>query len=150
MNIDDILDAMDEQMDKSPSVPFSAKKAVVDIEQMRDLINEIRLSLPQEIKQAKMIVQDRQIIIEDARKEADGIVKRAEDRAKIIISNEEITKQAKLKATELLTQAQGKAKEIRGATNDYVDNVLNQTEELLSSSLTDLKKTRAAIRTAKK
>ena len=77
MNIDDILDAMDEQMDKSPSVPFSAKKAVVDIEQMRDLINEIRLSLPQEIKQAKMIVQDRQIIIEDARKEADGKIGRA-------------------------------------------------------------------------
>ena len=146
MNIDEVLEMLDDLLDKAPSVPFSGKKSVVDADKIRDLLNEIRLSLPQEIKHAKLIVQDRQAIISDANKEAEGIVRRAEERAKAIISNDEITKLAKQKATEILTQSQGKAKEIRSATNEYIDNILNQTEELLTTSLVDLKKTRQAIR----
>lgn len=150
MNIDDILEMMDDLLDKAPGVPFSGKKAIVESEQLRDLINDVRLNLPQEIKQAKMIVQDRQIIISDANKEAEAIVRRAEERAKAIVSNDEITKQAKQRATEILTQAQSKAKEVRTAANEYVDNILNQTETMLASGLTDLKKTRQAIRSTSK
>ena len=150
MNIDEVLEMIDDLLDKAPSVPFSGKKSVVDSDRIRDLLNEIRLSLPQEIKHAKLIVQDRQQIISDANKEAEGIVRRAEERAKSIVSNDEISKQAKLKATEMLTQSQSKAKEIRNATNEYIDNILNQTEELLTTSLVDLKKTRQAIRMTSK
>ncbi len=150
MNIDEVLEMLDDLLDKAPSVPFSGKKAVVDADRIRDLLNEIRLSLPQEIKHAKLIVQDRQTIISDANKEAEGIVRRAEERAKSIISNDEITKQAKQHAVELLTQSQSKAKEIRNATNEYIDNILNQTEEMLTTSLVDLKKTRQAIRMTNK
>ena len=55
MNIDEILDEMDELLDKSPSVPFSTHKAMVDIDRLRDLINDVRLNIPQEIKRAKLI-----------------------------------------------------------------------------------------------
>lgn len=150
MNIDEVLEMLDDLLDKAPGVPFSGKKAVVDADNIRDLLNEIRLSLPQEIKHAKLIVQDRQQIISDANKEAESIVRRAEERAKSIVSNDEITKQAKVKGTEILTQAQSKAKEIRTATNDYIDNILNQTEQLLTTNLIDLKKTRQAIRMTSK
>ena len=150
MNIDEVLEMLDDLLDKAPSVPFSGKKAVVDADRIRDLLNEIRLSLPQEIKHAKLIVQDRQQIISDANKEAEGIVRHAEERAKSIISNDEITKQAKQRGTEILTQAQSKAKDIRNATNEYIDNILNQTEQMLTTSLVDLKKTRQAIRMTSK
>ncbi|MEG0615333.1 MAG: ATPase [Oscillospiraceae bacterium] len=150
MNIDEVLEMIDDILDKAPGVPFSGKKSVVDADKIRDLLNEIRLSLPQEIKHAKLIVQDRQAIIGDANKEAETIVQRAEERAKTITSNDEIVKQAKIRGTEILTQAQGKAKEIRTATNEYIDNILNQTEELLTGSLVDLKKTRQAIRMTSK
>ncbi len=148
MNIDEILEMLDDLLDKAPAVPFSGKKVMVDSDKIRDLLNEIRLNLPQEIKHAKLIVQDRQQILSDANKEAEAIVRKAEERAKNIVSNDEITKQAKQKATEILTQAQSKAKEVRNATNEYIDNILNQTEELLTTSLVDLKKTRQAIRMA--
>ncbi|HNX64390.1 MAG TPA: ATPase [Oscillospiraceae bacterium] len=150
MNIDDILEMLDDLLDKAPTVPFSGKKVVVESDKIRDMINEIRLNLPQEIKHAKLIVQDRQNIISDANKEAESIVRRSEERAKAIISNDEIVKQSKQRGTEILNQSQSKAKEIRSATNEYIDNILNQTEELLTTSLVDLKKTRQAIRMTSK
>lgn len=147
MIIDDILDMMDDLLDNAASVPFSVKKSIIDGDQMRDYINEIRLNLPQEIKQAKLIVRDRQSIMNDANKEADAIIRRAEDRAKVIVSNDEITKAAKTRAAEILTQAQGKAKEIKNAANKYIDDVLVRTEECLQGNLGDVRKTRQAIKT---
>lgn len=148
MTIDDILDLMDDLLDSANSVPFSVKKSIIDSDQMRDYINEIRLNLPQEIKQAKLIVRDRQSIISDANKEADAIIRRAEDRAKVIVSNDEITKAAKVRANEILTQAQTKAKEIKNAASTYVDKILVKTEESLQANLGDVRKTRQAIKAA--
>lgn len=68
MIIDDILDMMDDLLDSAASVPFSVKKSIIDCDQMRDYINEIRLNLPQEIKQAKLIVRDRQSIMTDGQR----------------------------------------------------------------------------------
>lgn len=150
MNIDDILEMLEDMLDQAAAVPFSAKKVMLDGEKVRDLLNDVRLNLPQEIKQAKLIVMDRQTIISDANKEAEMIVRKAEDRAKAILSNDEIVKQARQKGTEILNQAQTRSREVRHATNEYIDNILNQTEELLSSQLIDLKKTRQAIRMVNK
>lgn len=149
-NMDDILERIDDIIDKAPSVPFSGKKVMVDAEEIHDLINEIRLNMPQEIKHAKLIVMDRQTIVNDANKEAEHIIKRAEDRAKSIIANDEIVKAAKTRANEIMVHAQKKAKEVQNATNEYVDNVLNQTEEVLANNLVDVKKTRQAIRSTSK
>lgn len=147
MIIDDILDMMDDLLDNAASVPFSVKKSIVDCDQMRDYINEIRLNLPTEIKDAKLIVRDRQQIISDANKEADNIIRRAEDRAKLLVSNEEITKAAKAGAVTITNQAQAKAKEIRSAADSYIDKVLLKAEEGLQASLADVRKTRQAVRT---
>lgn len=144
--IDDILDMMDDMLDNASTVPFSVKKSIIDCDQMRDYINEIRLNLPQEIKQAKLIVRDRQTIINDANKEADSIVRRAEDRAKVIVSNDEITKAAKARAVEMVNQAQAKSKEIKNAANKYIDDVLVQAEECLQANLSDIRKTRQAVK----
>ena len=146
MIIDDILDMMDDLLDNASTVPFSVKKSIIDCDQMRDYINEIRLNLPQEIKQAKLIVRDRQTIINDANKEAESIVRRAEDRAKVIVSNDEITKAAKARAVEMVNQAQAKSKEIKNAANKYIDDVLVQAEECLQANLTDIRKTRQAVK----
>ena len=146
MIIDDILDMMDDLLDNASSVPFSVKKSIIDCDQMREYINEIRLNLPQEIKQAKLIVRDRQTIINDANKEAENIVRRAEDRAKVIVSNDEITKAAKAKAVEMVNQAQAKSKEIKNAANKYIDDVLVQAEECLQANLADIRKTRQAVK----
>lgn len=150
MNIDEILEMMDEMLEKAARMPLSKNKSLIEADKMSDLIDEIRMNLPTEIKQARNLVNDRKTILKDAKDEADSIIRKAEEKAKILISNEEITKQAQARASEIMTNAQNKSKELRMATNEYVDNMLGRVEEVLAKDLVDVKKTRSALKTAGK
>ncbi len=146
--LDDILDMMDDMLDSASSVPFSVKKSIIDADKMRDCINEIRLNLPQEMKNAKLIVHDRDSIINEAKKEAEGIIRRAEDRAKVMVSNDEITKAAKVRATEMINQANAKSKEIKAAANKYMDDSLVKVEESMQACLSNIRNTRQTLKAA--
>ena len=148
MNIEEILDMLDELLDKSWSLPLSGGRSVVDDEKIRELLDDIRLNLPSEIKQAKAIVADRADILATAKREADAVVRRAEDRARALIAQEEIIKQAQQKAAEILSQAQTKAKELRNASQDFSDDLLRQSEETLTKLLTGVRTTRQAMRSS--
>ena len=148
MNIEEILDMLDELLDKSWSLPLSGGRSVVDDEKIRELLDDIRLNLPSEIKQAKAIVADRADILATAKREADAVVRRAEDRARALIAQEEIIKQAQQKAAEILSQAQTKAKELRNASQDISDDLLRQSEETLTKLLTEVRTTRQAMRSS--
>ncbi|MCM0705179.1 ATPase [Faecalicatena sp. BF-R-105] len=148
MNIEEILDMLDELLDKSWSLPLSGGRSVVDDEKIRELLDDIRLNLPSEIKQAKAIVADRADILATAKREADAVVRRAEDRARALIAQEEIIKQAQQKAAEILSQAQTKAKELRNASQDFSDDLLRQSEETLTKLLTEVRTTRQAMRSS--
>ncbi len=115
MNIEELLDMMDETLEEAVNLPFSGGKRVVDVEKVRDIIDDIRLNMPTEIRQAKAIVQDRAEIVDDAKKEAEAIVKRAEDRARAMVAQEAIVKAAQQRATEILSSAQSQSREMRGA-----------------------------------
>ena len=148
MNIEEILEMLDELLDKSWSLPLSGGRSVVDDEKIRELLDDIRLNLPSEIKQAKAIVADRADILATAKREADAVVRRAEDRARALIAQEEIIKQAQQKAAEILSQAQTKAKELRNASQDFSDDLLRQSEETLTKLLTEVRTTRQAMRSS--
>ena len=79
MTVEEILELMDELLDKSSSVPFSQKK-MIDVEQMREYIDSIRLNLPGEIKRAKDMTRDKKNILTEANKEAEEIVKKLNER----------------------------------------------------------------------
>ena len=148
MNIEEILDVLHEVLDRAWNLPLTGGRCVVDADKVRDMIDEVRLNLPGEIKQAKAIVADRAEIISVAKREAEGIVQKAEEHAKAMISKEEIVKQSQARAAEIMQQAQMKAREIRSAAQDYSENVLRQTEESLARSLSDVKGTRQGLRNA--
>lgn len=146
MNIDDALEAMDEILDKSMQVPFSQKKGMVDVNALRELIDDIRINMPQEITQARKLVNDRKVILNEAKQEAERIIHKAEERAERLVSQQEITRQANEKATEILTNAQTKYTELCKTTNDYVDSMLSRVEELLTNDLADVKKAKTALK----
>lgn len=148
MNIDEILEVMDEILDRSWSLPLSGGRCVVDADKMRDLVDEIRLNLPAEIKQARGIVSDRAEILADAKKEAEQTIRKAEDRARSLIAQEEITKAAQAKAAEMLSRSQLKSREIRQAAQEFSDSCLQRTEEVMIKSLTEVRATRQAFRNA--
>jgi vacuolar-type H+-ATPase subunit H len=117
---------------------------------MSNLINDIHINLPREIEQAKGVVQERKSILNDARREADAITRRAEERAKQLVSQQEIVRLAQARAEEIMLAAQQRSKELRHTTNDYVDNMLCKAEELFARDLADVKKARTALRSTVK
>ena len=141
---EDYLDAMDEILDKAQAIPFSSKKSVVDVDQLRECIDHIRMYTPDEIKNAKSIVQDRKSLMDDAKKQAEEIITRAEARASAMVENSEITKAAQAKAAEIEKNALIKARAVKNA--EYIIDILTKTEETLAESLTSVKRTKGSIK----
>lgn len=148
MNIDEILDLIDDMLEEAWSFPFSGGRCVVDVQKVKDYIEDIRLNLPGEIKQAKLIVNDRNDIISTAERQAESTIRRAEERARMLVAQEEIVKQAQEKAAEIINQAQVASKEIRRASHEFSDSMLKQSEEVLTNSLKSVRDTRQALRSA--
>ena len=92
MNVSSLLDELDEMIDSAWNMPLSGGKALVDAERVREIVDKIRSSLPQEIRQAKAIVSDRSQIIADAKREAETVVRVAEERARVMVNQDEIGK----------------------------------------------------------
>ncbi|HIS69425.1 MAG TPA: ATPase [Candidatus Gallacutalibacter stercoravium] len=150
MNVDELIDELDEMLEKSWSLPLSGGRTVIDAERMREILDEIRENFPQEIRQAKAIVADRTQIINDAKREAETVVRVAEERVKVMVNQNEIVRQAQAKANDLLTQAQSKAREMRRAANDYVDDLMKRTDEQMTANLAELRKTRQNIKASQR
>ena len=146
MNIDELLDLMEETMEEASGLPFSGSKRMVDIDKMRDIIDEVRLNMPTEIRQAKAIVNDRADIIASAKREAEAIVKKAEDRARVLVGEEQIVRAAQQRAAEILSSAQSQSREMRTTVTDYCENMLRITEEQLVRNAAEVKTVRANLR----
>ena len=101
MEIFTLLEALEDMLDKSRSIPFSSK-CIVNKEEILDIIKEIRLKLPDELKQAKWVKEERQRILVEAQNEADEIIKEAENRIISMIDEHEITKKAYEKKVEII------------------------------------------------
>lgn len=149
MSIEEILDSMDEELDRATKLPLMKGKVSIDVEQFRDYVKQIRLNLPSEIKQAQHLVDDRRGIINDAKAEANTIIRKAEEKANQLVSEEAITKQAQQRAHDILTSAQAKSKEIKNATNVYVEGMLTRLDEVLAGNISDVRKTLSALRNNK-
>lgn len=145
MEILSILETLEDLVEKSVNVPFSGK-CIVDKEEMLEIIKEIRLKLPDDIKQAKWVKEERQRILLDAQKEANNIIKDAENKIASLVDEHEITKQAYEQATEIVASAQKNAREIRLGTREYADNVLNKVEEILLDTVDVIKANRGELK----
>ena len=146
MGIDEILDMIDDLLEKSWNLPLASNRSVVDIDKIQELLGDVRLNLPSEIKQARSIVADRADIITNAKREADGIIRNAEDKAKAMVAQEEIVKMSQAKAAEIIANAQAKSRDMRKAAQDFVDDIMRRADESLTANLGEVRKTRAALK----
>ena len=144
MTLEELLEQFDEVLDSGIKIP--GKKTVVDVEKLRAVVDDIRLNIPSEIKQARGIVADRADIITTAKHEADGIIRAAEERAKAMVAEEEIVKLSQEKAAEIIANAQAKSREMRKAAQDFVDDIMCRADEGLTANLAEVRKTRASLR----
>lgn len=130
MEIMEIIDMMEETIDKAPSVPLSGK-IVVDKEDLLDYIQEMRLVFPDEVKEAKWVKEERERILAEAQSRSDTMIKNAEEKVVQMIDEHEITKQAVEQANQMVNEAQTKAMEIKTDCDQYADDILNDVEKRL-------------------
>ncbi|NLK37385.1 MAG: ATPase [Epulopiscium sp.] len=125
-----LLDELEEILDNSRAVPFS-NKVSVDKEEIYDIIGEIRLKLPNELKQSKWVIEERNKILIDAQKEADEIVKNAEVRMSRMVDESEVTRQAYEQAALIIESAKKTSKEMRLGAMEYAEGILASAESKL-------------------
>ena len=130
MDIMEIIDMMEETIDKPSTVPLTGK-VMLDKEELLDYIQEIRLLYPDELKEAKWVKEERQRILSEAESRAEAIRKSAEETQMQLIDEHEITKCAYDKANELVNSATAKAMDIKTDTDQYVDDILTDVEHRL-------------------
>lgn len=131
MKVLELLDEIVEIVDTSSGVPLTGK-ILVDAEEILEIVKEIRVELPDEIQQAQWIKEERQKILEEARKEYEKIVADAKDQAAAMIDTNEITVQSKVRADEITRIAEANVKGLKMSTYDYIDNILFGFQEKMS------------------
>ena len=145
MEIFTLLDELEDILDRSRNLPFSAK-TVVNKEEILDLLKEIRLKLPDELKQAKWVKEEIQRILVEAQKEADDIVKEAENRIIAMIDEHEITKKAYDQKAKIIETANEMSREISKGTKEYADSVLAGIEVALQDAMKVIQNNRKELK----
>ena len=132
MEIFTLLETLEDIMERSKGIPFT-EKGIVDKEEILEIIKEIRLKLPDELKQAKWVKEERGRILQEAQKEADGIVKEAENRIIAMIDEHEITRKAYEQKAEIIETANEMSREITKGTKEYADSILANIETAINN-----------------
>jgi hypothetical protein len=129
-----LLDRLEAMLVESRQVPLTSG-VVVDRDRFFDVINQMRISIPEEVKKAKRMQAERERLIAQAKEEAERIVSLAREQAAALVREHEVIKEAERRAQEVLEQVQGEAQEVRAGADDYALVVLQELEERLQQQL---------------
>ena len=146
-NIEDIIGSLYDMVQDARAMPLAADKCILERDRVLDMLDEIIAQLPGELKQSRTIVESRNELINQARREAEGIIRQAQEQAKQMVTKEAIYAEAKKRSEELVGQTQNKINQLRKAGNEYMDDALRQTEETITQALNEVRDTRMKFRT---
>lgn len=119
---------MEDILDEASKFPLS-NKIIIEKDDILDIINDIRLKLPDELNQANWVAKERQRILSEAQTEADQLLEKAKMQQDGLLDDNEIVKMASDKAEEILHNAESKARQMKENSIDYSDNLLAKLEE---------------------
>ena len=145
-NIEDIIGALYDLVQDARSMPLAADKCILERDRVLDMLDEIIAQLPSELKQSRTIVESRNELISQARREAELIMRQAQEQAKQMITKEAIYAESKRRAEELVAQTQERVNALKKAGNDYMDDSLRKTEEVIAEALANVRDTRMKFR----
>ena len=145
-NTEDIIGALYDLVQDARSMPLAADKCILERDKVLDMLDEIIAQLPGELKQSRTIVESRNELISQARREAEAIIRQAQEQAKQMVTREAIYVEARKRAEELVAQTQTRIEALKKASNDYMDDALRRTEETITESLNNVRETRARFK----
>ncbi len=145
MEILEIIDKLEEKIDKAMNIPI-INRSLMDKEELLADIEDIRLQLPEELKQARWMKEERKKIIAEAQSEAEGIIKAAEEKTIQMVQEHEITKKAYERATNMMDSAKANAQETKNQTLEYCDEILYGMQQKFEALVETLKESRANLK----
>ncbi|MDR1217330.1 MAG: hypothetical protein LBJ99_01960 [Oscillospiraceae bacterium] len=146
--VQELLDELHAMITEAWGIPLGAEKCVIERDKALDLLDDVRAQFPQELAEAKRLVEARTEFINNAKREAETVRKAAEDRARQLVDEQEVLRAARTRSSELLTTAERSSTELRRVANEYIDDTLRRTEEALAAALTEMRQSRAEFRSA--
>lgn len=146
MSIEDIIDKLEDLLEDAWHLPMSGGRIIVSSENIKRILEDLRLNLPKEIVQAKKIVADRNQIIEDTKNEAQSMAKVFQEKAKSLVNRDEIVKSAQTTAKEIILDAKQKSKDMRSAATKYTEKLLKDVEDSLNNNLSEIKKVKQSLK----
>jgi len=133
-----LVDRLETLLSKSWRLPFTSN-VVIQEDAFLDIIDQMRISIPEEVKQARRVTAERDRLLEQAQEEADRIVALAQEQAGSLADDHEIVKTAQARADEVLARAQHSAEGVKGEADTYVMETLSSLEEQLMMLLTTVR-----------
>ena len=146
--VEELVEMLFAMIDEAKSVPLSSEKCIIERDKALDLLDEIKAQFPVELGEAKKLLAARADYIASAKREGELIRKQAEEKARQMLAEDELTAQAKQKANEMIKVAEDRSRELRRAANEYCEDALRRTEEAVSEAYDEIKRSRARFRAA--
>ncbi len=129
-----LLEELEEHIQSCRRVPMT-DKVLVGEEALLDYIDRIRALLPEELRQAKLMVKDREHLMEDARVDVERILAETNQRIDGMIGDSEVVKRAEAAAEEIVAQSRRVAYEIKNNATRYADDIMSSLEANLEQNL---------------
>lgn len=135
MDIQHLVDRLEELLNSGRHIPFTAY-TLIDEQRALELIDQMRISIPEEIEKAKRVIRERDRVIAQANEEAARIRELAREKSETLIQRDSITQAAKARAGSIIEQGRQEADTIRRDADQYVMDVLSDLEDALVRTLT--------------
>ena len=142
-----LIDRLEALISSGARLPLTSR-ALVDEQEVLDILDQLRMAVPEEIRQAKRLSQERERLLLQAQAEAEKIIAAAEERAKLILAENELVKAAQERAAAIIREAEERAEEIRRGAASYVLEVLTGLETELMRLLATVRKGKATVERA--
>ena len=147
-DIIELLDILYSMVTEAWGVPLGNDKCIIEREKAIEIINDIKANLPSALAEAKRLVSARDEFIGNAKREAEALRKSAEEKARLMVEEQEVVRVARARSAEMIASAEAKSNELRRVASDYVDDIMRQAEESMSSALSTIQASHSAFKTA--
>jgi F0F1-type ATP synthase membrane subunit b/b' len=138
MDILHLVDRLEELFNESRSIPFT-HSVIVDEDRMLDIIDQMRVSIPEEIKKSQQLMAQRDRILAQAQEEGNRTLALARDKGEQIVERDAIVQAAQARAEQIIAQARVESESTKREADDYVLDTLSNLEIELDRSLTQIR-----------
>ena len=138
MDILQLIDRLEELFNESKNVPFT-KNVMVDEDRMLDIIDQMRIAIPEEVKKAQQLLGQRDRVLAQAQEEANRTLELARQKADQLVTKDLVAVEAQRRADMILSQARSEADNIRADADDYALESLHQLEAELDRNINQVR-----------